>query len=130
MTSAIQTLTALADGTTDEAAHVFVPVSAIRALADDLPAHVQRASLDADIRELAIEQAVHIIEWHCAEVTSHTDKRPCFKLTALKDDSIAACYDAETVVAEVGRAARVLRHFGLLVEHGDGIVSIRERTSA
>lgn len=145
--SALEKLISLADGTTDESMHVCVPVSLIRELqawmpgererltangvkawagvdAQDLrdePEHVQRAAMDEDIRQAAIDWAGSSMLWRTVGVT---------KVGKPRRYHTEALWPSETPSnrTRVDRAIRILRHFGLLVEHGDGVVSIKERS--
>lgn len=130
--SAIQTLIAAADGTTDEAAHVFVPVSAIREVAKELSEespHVAQAAMDEDIRQAAVEWALHLIRTHClpdTAVANWDGPMPYdTNLVLLLDEPLSL----KQLQAVRDRALRILRHFGLLIELGDGVVSIKERSN-
>lgn len=129
--TAIEKLVSLADGTTDESMHVVVPVSLIRQLQacvpagvdpqslSDEPEHVQRAGMDADIRQAAIDWAESSLLWRTVGVTEVGKHRQY---------NTGALWPSETpeIRTRVDRALRILRHFGLIVEHGNGIVSIKE----
>lgn len=136
--SALEQLISLADGTTDESMHVCVPVSLIRELQAwmpgekerlttngakawagvdpqslrDEPEHVQQAGIDADMRAMAIYGARRIVRMNTW--SSEGDKMAPYP--------VMNAHQLENYQA----AIRILRHFGLIVEHGDGVVSIRD----
>ena len=138
--SALQTLIAAADGTTDEAAHVFVPVSVIRELQAwmpgererltangvkawagvdpqslrDEPEHVQRAAMDELEREFAMAGVMSDLSNYGRQALAH---------------GLVLWAAASHCEVPFQRCCDYLRYRGLLVEHGDGVVSIRERSN-
>jgi len=79
--------------------------------------HVAQAAMDEDIRQAAIDGSISIIEWNCMHCAVGLFNTANLWPSATK-----------TRRARVDRALRVLRHFGLLVEHGDGVVSIMDQS--
>lgn len=82
----------------------------------EAPRHVELAQIDEDVRALAIDRARSVICVYCP--ASHRPPRSAFRWDTRNT------FGGEEIVA---RALRVLRHYGLLVEHGDGVVSVKEQ---
>lgn len=89
--------------------------------AADEPRHVEMAAIDEDVRQCAIDSARNTLIFTAALLDGNVGQ-PRY----LPD---ADCWLFETPErrARLDRAIRVLRHFGLLVEHGDGVVSVKEQ---
>lgn len=84
--------------------------------AADEPRHVEMAQIDEDVRSMAIAHSIRDLEVYCPRVfIDRFDTEWCRPVKLLPSTHVVA------------RALRVLRHFGLLVEHGDGVVSVKEQ---
>lgn len=138
--SALEKLISLANGTTDESMHVCVPVSLIRDLqawmpgerekltangaaawagvdAQELrdgPEHVQRAAMDELEREFAMAGVMSDLSNYGRQALAH---------------GLVLWAAASHCEVPFQRCCDYLRYRGLLVEHGDGVVSIRERSN-
>lgn len=84
--------------------------------AADEPRHVELAQIDEDVRRMAILGARSSIKW-----LTVPDKDGKFSAERLR-----TAVNTQANWDRFSRALRVLRHFGLLVEHGDGVVSVKE----
>jgi len=80
------------------------------------PDHVAQAAMDEDIRQAAIDGSRRVIQWGCE-----------LSLDGMYNTLILWPSETPANRASVDRALRILRHFGLLVEHGDGVVSVKEK---
>lgn len=82
----------------------------------EAPRHVELAAIDEDVRRMAIYGSRVALMNSCINELTVPNSRACWLVMP-----------AGPQLAVVARALRVLRHFGLLVEHGDGVVSIKEQ---
>lgn len=86
--------------------------------AADEPRHVELAQIDEDVRAMAIEGARKTLIWSCESAR-----------VGFFDTKKAWPEENTSKRARIDLALRVLRHYGLLVEHGDGIVSVKEKAN-
>lgn len=83
--------------------------------AADEPRHVEMAAIDEDVRAMAIYGSRDLLTQASMKVLEIPNSRALWLVLS-----------TGILPFTVQRAIRVLRHFGLLVEHGDGVVSIKE----
>lgn len=87
----------------------------------------QRADggIDEDVRPIAISWAIRTIEVYCPLCQDGwlPGERARFDTQWCAPEQLPATH-------VVSRALRILRHYGLLIEHGEGVVSIKENGNA